>query len=35
MFGQYVSNAYFPASASEPAGNQVIVDDEARLAVLV
>jgi starch phosphorylase len=35
MFGQYVSNAYFPASASEPAGDQIIVNDEARMAVLV
>jgi starch phosphorylase len=34
MMGQYVSNAYFPASASVAASDQVVVDDEARLAVL-
>jgi starch phosphorylase len=34
MLGQYVSNAYFPPSASIAASNQVIVDDEARQAVL-
>jgi len=34
MFGQYVSNAYFPASASVAASDQVVVDDEARVAVL-
>jgi starch phosphorylase len=34
MVGQYVSNAYFPAAASEAASDQVIVDDEARVAVL-
>ena len=34
MVGQYVSNAYFPASASEAASDQVVVDDEARVAVL-
>ncbi len=34
MLGQYVSNAYFPPSASIAASNQVIVDDEARQTVL-
>jgi len=34
MFGQYVSNAYFPASASVAASDQVVVDDEAAVAVL-
>jgi starch phosphorylase len=34
MVGQYVSNAYFPASATEAASNQVVIDDEARVAVL-
>ena len=34
MFAQYVSNAYFPASASEAASDQVVVDDEAPVAVL-
>jgi starch phosphorylase len=34
MFGQYVSNAYFPASASVAASDQIIVDDEDRVAVL-
>jgi starch phosphorylase len=34
MVGQYVSNAYFPAAASEAASDQVVVDDEARVAVL-
>ena len=29
MLGQYVSNAYFPPSASIAASNQVVVDDEA------
>jgi glycogen phosphorylase len=33
MLGQYVSNAYFPPSASIAASNQVIVDDEARQTV--
>jgi starch phosphorylase len=35
MIGQYVSNAYFPASASVAASDQVIVDDEAPVSVLV
>jgi starch phosphorylase len=35
MLGQYVSNAYYPPSASIAASNQVIVNDEARQAVLV
>jgi starch phosphorylase len=34
MLGQYVSNAYYPPSASIAASNQVVVDDEARQAVL-
>jgi starch phosphorylase len=34
MFGQYVANAYFPTSASVAASDQVVVDDEARVAVL-
>jgi starch phosphorylase len=34
MFGQYVSNAYFPASASVAASDQIVVDDEDRVAVL-
>jgi starch phosphorylase len=29
MLGQYVSNAYFPPSASIAASNQVVIDDEA------
>jgi starch phosphorylase len=33
MLGQYVSNAYFPPSASIAASNQVVVDDEARQTV--
>jgi starch phosphorylase len=35
MLGQYVSNAYYPPSASIAASNQVVVDDEARVSVLV
>jgi starch phosphorylase len=35
MLGQYVCNSYFPPSASVAASNQVIVDDEATMAVLV
>jgi starch phosphorylase len=35
MIGQYVSNAYFPASASVAATDQVIVNDEAAAGVLV
>jgi starch phosphorylase len=34
MLGQYVSNAYYPPSASIAASNQVVVDDEARQTVL-
>jgi len=34
MLGQYVSNAYYPPSASIAASNQVVVDDEARQPVL-
>jgi starch phosphorylase len=34
MLGQYVSNAYFPASGSIAASNQVVVDDEERASVL-
>ena len=33
MLGQYVSNAYFPLSASVAATDQVVVDDEARETV--
>jgi starch phosphorylase len=33
MLGQYVSNAYFPPSASIAASNQVVVDDEAPQSV--
>ncbi|MBB5063709.1 alpha-glucan family phosphorylase [Granulicella mallensis] len=35
QLGQYVSNAYFPQSASVAASDQVIVDDEVREGVLV
>jgi len=35
MLGQYVSNAYYPPSASIAASDQVVVDDVARQAVLV
>ena len=35
MLGQYVSNAYYPPSASIAASNQVVVDDEAHVSVLV
>jgi starch phosphorylase len=35
MLGQYVANAYFSPSASIAASNQVVVNDEARLGVLV
>ena len=34
MLGQYVSNAYYPPSASIAASNQVVVDDEAHQPVL-
>jgi starch phosphorylase len=34
MLGQYVSNAYFPQSASVAASDQVVVDDEAHQTVL-
>jgi starch phosphorylase len=34
MLGQYVSNAYFPPSASIAASNQTIINDEARESVL-
>ncbi len=34
MLGQYVSNAYFPPSASIAASNQVIVNDEVTQTVL-
>jgi starch phosphorylase len=34
MLGQYVSNAYFPPSASIAASNQVVVNDEAHQTVL-
>ena len=34
MLGQYVSNAYYPPSASIAASNQMVVDDEARQTVL-
>jgi glycogen phosphorylase len=34
MLGQYVSNAYFPQSASVAASDQVVVDDEANQTVL-
>ena len=34
MIGQYVANAYFPASASVAASDQVIEDDEAHEGVL-
>jgi len=34
MLGQYVSNAYYPPSASIAATNQVVVNDEARQTVL-
>jgi hypothetical protein len=33
MLGQYVSNAYFPLSASVSSTDQVVVDDEAREVV--
>ena len=33
MLGQYVSNAYFPLSASVAASDQVVVNDEERVAV--
>jgi starch phosphorylase len=33
MLGQYVSNAYFPLSASVASQDQVVVDDEARETV--
>jgi starch phosphorylase len=35
QLGQYVSNAYFPQSASVAASDQVVVDDEVREGVLV
>ena len=35
MLGQYVSNAYFPLSASVAASDQVVVDDEVTEGVLV
>lgn len=34
MLGQYVANAYFPPSASIPASNQVVVNDEVSQTVL-
>ena len=34
MLGQYVSNAYFPPSASIAASNQMVVNDEAQQSVL-
>jgi len=34
MLGQYVSNAYYPPSASIAASNQVVVDDEIHQPVL-
>jgi starch phosphorylase len=34
MLGQYVSNAYFPPSASIAASNQIVTNDEVRQAVL-
>jgi starch phosphorylase len=34
MLGQYVANAYFPPSASVAASNRIVIDDEAKQAVL-
>jgi starch phosphorylase len=34
MLGQYVSNAYFPLSASVAASDQVVVNDEEPVAAV-